>query len=83
MAIGWLSRRNLLLGSGRVETNGNQSSQLPRHRRRQFAVVTECFPDECRYAQEMLGQVHSHDAEARERGLTPDERPRFHQQLSG
>jgi hypothetical protein len=31
---------------------------------------------------EMLGQVYGHDAEARERSLTPDERLRLHQQCS-
>jgi transposase len=31
----------------------------------------------------MLGQVYGHDAEARERGLTPDERLQFHQDRSG
>ena len=41
------------------------------------------FPDECRYVLEMLGQVYGHDAEARERGLTPEERLRFHQERSG
>jgi len=32
---------------------------------------------------EMLGQVYRHDAEARERGLTPEQRLRFHQTHSG
>ena len=45
--------------------------------------VAENFPDECRYVLEMLGQVYGHDAEAHERGLTPDERLRFHQERSG
>jgi transposase len=31
----------------------------------------------------MLGQVYRHDAEARERGLTPEQRLRFHQTHSG
>jgi len=35
--------------------------------RRQFVDVAENFPDECRYVLELLGQVYSHDAEARER----------------
>src|ERR1700689_4437002 len=52
------------------------------HGRRQFVDVAESFPDECRYVLEMLGQVYVHDAEARERGLTPDERLRLHQQRS-
>ena len=53
------------------------------HGRRQFIEVAANFPDECRYVLEMLGQVYSHDANARERGLTPDERLRLHQQRSG
>ena len=53
------------------------------HGRRQFVEVAANFPDECRYVLEMLGQVYGHDAEARERGLSPDERLRFHQEHSG
>jgi transcription elongation factor Elf1 len=52
------------------------------HGRRQSVDVAENFPDECRYVLEMLGQVYGHDAEARERGLTPDERLRLHQERS-
>src|SRR5271165_464849 len=52
------------------------------HGRRQFVEVAENFPAECRYVLEMLGQVYGHDAEARERGLTPDERLRLHQEHS-
>jgi transposase len=52
------------------------------HGRRQFVEVAGNFPNECRYVLEMLGQVYGHDAEARERGLTPDERLRLHQQCS-
>jgi hypothetical protein len=44
--------------------------------------VAENFPAECRYVLEMLGQVYGHDAEARERGLAPNERLRLHQQRS-
>jgi len=53
------------------------------HGRRQFVEVAANFPDECRYVLEMLGQVYGHDAEARERSLTPDERLQFHQAHSG
>ena len=53
------------------------------HGRRQFIDVAENFPNECRYVLEMLGQVYGHDAEARERGLTPDERLQLHQDRSG
>src|SRR5437016_1451683 len=53
------------------------------HGRRQFVEVAANFPDECRYVLEMLGQVYGHDAEARERGLTAEERLRLHQDRSG
>jgi transposase len=53
------------------------------HGRRQFVDVAANFPGECRYVMEMLGQVYGHDAEARERRLTPGERLRFHQEHSG
>ncbi len=52
------------------------------HGRRQFVDVAENFPPECRYVLEMLGQVYGHDAEARDRGLTPDQRLRLHQERS-
>src|SRR6202051_1888903 len=52
------------------------------HGRRQFVDVAENFPKECRYVLEMLGQVYLHDAEARERTLTPEERLRLHQDRS-
>ena len=52
------------------------------HGRRQFVDVAENFPNECRYVLETLGQVYLHDAEARERGLTPEERLRLHQERS-
>jgi transposase len=53
------------------------------HGRRQFVEVAANFPDQCRYVLEMLGQVYGHDAEARERGLNPQERLQFHQERSG
>ena len=53
------------------------------HGRREFVEVAANFPDECRYVLEMLGQVYGHDADARERGLTPDERLRLHRERSG
>jgi transposase len=49
------------------------------HGRRQFTEVAESFPDECRYVLEWLGAVYGFDAEAKERGLTPEERLTFHQ----
>ena len=50
------------------------------HGRRQIVEVAENFPDQCRYVLEMLGEVYGHDAEARERGLKPEERLQFHQE---
>ena len=52
------------------------------HGRRQFVEVAENFPRECRYVLEMLGMVYGHDAEARDRGLTPHERLQLHQERS-
>jgi transposase len=44
------------------------------HGRRQFVEVAANFPEECRYVLEMLGEVYRYDAEAREGGLTAEER---------
>jgi len=52
------------------------------HGRRQFVDVAENFPNECRYVLELVGQVYLHDAEARERSLTPEERLRIRQDRS-
>ena len=49
------------------------------HGRRQFTEVAESFPDECRYVLESLGAVYGFDAEAKDRGLTPEERLKLHQ----
>ena len=53
------------------------------HGRRSFVDVVEPFPEECRYVLERLGEVYRHDALARERKLSPQERLRFHQTESG
>ncbi|HMF75012.1 MAG TPA: transposase [Bryobacteraceae bacterium] len=53
------------------------------HGRRQFVEVAANFPDQCRYVLEMLGQVYGCDAEARERGLTTEQRLQLHQERSG
>jgi transposase len=49
------------------------------HGRRQFTEVAESFPDECRYVLGSLGAVYGFDAEAKDLGLTPEERLTFHQ----
>jgi len=53
------------------------------HARRRFVEVTPNFPEPCRHVLESLGGVYGHDAQARERGLSPEERLGFHQVHSG
>jgi transposase len=53
------------------------------HGRRQFVEVATNFPEACRYVLEMLGSVYKYDADARQQGLSPEHRLRFHQQHSG
>jgi transposase len=52
------------------------------HARRRFVQVTPNFPQECRFVLESFGEVYRYDAEAEERGLTPEARLRFHQEHS-
>ena len=53
------------------------------HSRRKFVKVATRFPRECRYVLETLAAVYNHDATAKEEGLSPQERLRFHQEQSG
>ena len=52
------------------------------HGRRQIVEVAQNFPSECRHVLERLGEVYRNDAAARDAGLTPEERLRFHQEHS-
>lgn len=52
------------------------------HGRRRFVEITPNFPSQCRYVLETLGEVYHHDKQARERGLSPEKRLRFHQERS-
>ncbi len=52
------------------------------HGRRQVVDVAANFPEECRHVLESLGAIYTFDAEAKERGLTPEERLTFHQSNS-
>ena len=52
------------------------------HARRHFVDVTPNFPEECRFVLESLGEVYGYDAQAKEQGLSPEERLRFHQEHS-
>ncbi len=53
------------------------------HGRRNFVEVTANFPEECRFVLESLGEVYGYDDQAREQGMSPDERLHFHQEHSG
>jgi transposase len=53
------------------------------HARRRFVEVTPNFTEECRHVLEQLGEVYGNDARAREQGMMPEERLRFHQLHSG
>jgi transposase len=53
------------------------------HGRRQVVDVVDNFPEECRYVLEAVGGVYHYDVLAREQGLSPEERLRFHQEHSG
>ena len=53
------------------------------HARRNFVDLVPSFPEECRVAIEALAEVYHHDKEAKEQGLSADQRLRFHQDQSG
>jgi hypothetical protein len=53
------------------------------HARRNFVDLTPSFPAECRHVLEALGQVYKHDADARKRGMSAEERLSYHQAHSG
>jgi transposase len=52
------------------------------HSRRRFVDVVSSFPGECRYVLESFAEVYGYDAQAEERGLSPGERLRLHQEHS-
>lgn len=71
--------RNLPQLPGKLETIvGNCLA----HGRRHFVEVMPNFPQECRFVLETLGEVYGYDAQAKEQGLSPEQRLRFHQQHS-
>ena len=53
------------------------------HARRRFVDIYDRFPEVCRHLLESLAVVYRNDALARERGLSPEARLRFHQEASG
>jgi transposase len=52
------------------------------HARRRFVEVTPNFPEACQFVLERFRDVYCYDAEAEARGLSPEERLRFHQEHS-
>jgi len=53
------------------------------HGRRRFVDVAGSFPAQCLQVLEILKDVYHHDAIAKGRGMSPEERLRFHQDQSG
>jgi hypothetical protein len=53
------------------------------HGRRRFVDVAENFPQQCLHVLEILKVVYAHDALARDQGMSPEQRLRFHQAHSG
>ena len=53
------------------------------HSRRNFVKVTPSFPEQCRFVLETVGEVYGYDEQARARGMSAQERLRFHQEHSG
>jgi len=49
------------------------------HARRKFVDVTDYFPEESRFLLEMLGKVYSHDAIAKDRKMSDEQRLEYHQ----
>jgi hypothetical protein len=52
------------------------------HGRRGFVDVATDFPQECRYVLERVRTVYGVDAQAKDKGLSPEDRLRLHQSLS-
>ena len=53
------------------------------HGRRQFVDVAVNFPEECLYVLQILQDVYTNDALAKNQGMSPEQRLEFHQANSG
>ena len=61
-----------------IESNCNT------HARRNFVNVAEDFPDQCLYViTEVFGKIYHYDTLAKQEGLSPEARLKFHQDNSG
>jgi transposase len=52
------------------------------HGRRRFVEIVRDFPQECQHVLKSLGEVYQYDAQAKELGLSPEARLKFHQEHS-
>lgn len=52
------------------------------HGRRRFVEIHESFPAECRHVLETLGKVFGHEADAKDAGLSPEQRLQHHRERS-
>ncbi len=52
------------------------------HGRRQFVDILDNFPEECQYVIEQLAKVYRNDSQAKEQGLTDEQRLELHQRES-
>ena len=52
------------------------------HARRRFVEVNESFPKECRYVLETLEKVYAIDAYTKEKGMSAEQRLKYHQENS-
>lgn len=53
------------------------------HARRGFVDVVESYPTQCRYVINTLARIYRHDAVARRRNLSAEERLEYHKEKSG
>jgi transposase len=53
------------------------------HARRKYVEVAADFPEEVRFVLEQLREIYKTDAEARSKGLSPEQRLQLHQEQSG
>jgi hypothetical protein len=79
---------NPLVMSDALASNAAEDQPLIRchclaHGQRKFRDLDEAFPGESAVVTQVLGQVFEHDAEARARQLSADERLAYHQTYSG
>ena len=66
----------------RAENGRNPGANCNAHGRRNFVKVTANFPEPCRFVLESFREIYRYDAEAREQGMSAEQRLAFHQEHS-